>query len=765
MEKFNKFLIYLLVSAMIFTGLPLPHVSAAVLSDEDVVAADKGWLEDNFLTLNEYPYLPWLKTDLMLPPTGANGSQISWSSSNSSVLTDTGVVIRPAYSGANTVDVVLTATISLNDATAVSNFEASVVSLPGSLALQLEYEDTENIADLLQINGSAQAGVTDMSNANLFSLNNVSETAGSVFTKQKIQLAEDLSFSTFFLFDISSMYQNYDEGFTFTVQADASTSLGSGPFEAMGVPEGTPSISVEFDTKRDSDTATYEYEGTDTEQHIAVYLNGDYQHPLAVAPVAIYNMETGERNLSANQRFNVWIQYNGSTKKLEVFQVYEGLEDPTTPTLSADVDLSSVFQSAEGQVIRDVYPGFTGHGANAINVHASLYEWSFKNDPYPISFNLPPYTIRDLYRDAFQLELTSQTIDQTEGFAARLTAVLRDSLGQPVPGVPLVFTSNFGSLKTDPSGGFETFSSMNLVTNELGSATVLLTSLVEGNALVRCTAQGGTFSETSASLILTEEAKLNLDYDQLTSDILLQANQALNIVRSDLFLPTSGANGSSITWSSSNTSFLETTGKVTRPTLAEGDQVAILTARLSLGSFSRVKDFKVVIKINDADMVTSDATWLTDLRFLQLNPSLSEITTNLVMPTVGAAGSTISWVSSNEAVISATGFVNRPAYPASAIEVQLTATLAMGVESVDKTFTLTVLPTTATDYDLLQEAYDALSEESILNANTSLDQISTPRRPLPPKGIPNVNFCGGIPASMWAITASSTERLQVCSER
>jgi hypothetical protein len=89
MERFNKFLVCLLVSAIIFTGLPLPHVSAAVLSDEDVVAADKGWLEENFLILNDYPYLPWLKTDLMLPLTGSNGSQISWSSSNSSVLTDT----------------------------------------------------------------------------------------------------------------------------------------------------------------------------------------------------------------------------------------------------------------------------------------------------------------------------------------------------------------------------------------------------------------------------------------------------------------------------------------------------------------------------------------------------------------------------------------------------------------------------------------------------------------------------------------------------
>ncbi len=725
MERFNKFLICLLVSAIIFTGLPLQHVNAAVLSDDECVVADKLWLEENFLLLNDYPYLPWLKTDLMLPTTGLNGSQISWSSSNSSVLTNAGVVTRPAYSGINAVDVVLTATITKNAAATSSVFEASVVSLPGSLALQLDYEDLEYIANLVQINGSAQAGEVYISNPHLFSLNNSSETAGSVFTKQKIQLGEDLSFSTYFVFDITSTYFDYDEGFTFTVQADSSTVVGSGPYEAMGVPSAAPSISVEIDTKRDSDTATYEYAGSDTEQHIAVYLNGDYQHPLAIAPVAVYNLETGERHLSANQRFKVWIQYNGSSKKLEVLQVYEGLEDPTTPILSVDVDLNTIFQTSSGQPIRDVYPGFTGHGADAFSVHASLYEWSFKNDPYPISYDLPPYTIRDLYRDAFQLELTAQTIDAEEGFASQLTAVLRDSLAQPVPGVPLVFTSDFGTLTTAPAGGFDTLSVMNLVTDELGSATLLLTSPIEGNALIRCTAQGGAFAETTASLILTEEAKLNLDYNHLTPELLLQANRALNFVRSDLILPTSGANGSSITWSSSNTTFLDTTGKVTRPTLTEGDQVVILRALLSLGAFSRGKDFKVVIKINDADMVTSDANWLTDVRVLQLNPSLSEVTTNIAVPTVGAAGSTISWVSSNEEVISSTGFVNRPAYPNSAVEVQLTATIAMGVESMDKTFTMTVLPTAATDYDLLQEAYNALAEESILNANSSLNPISS----------------------------------------
>ena len=123
------------------------------------------------------------------------------------------------------------------------------------------------------------------------------------------------------------MYSRYDEGFTFTLQADSPTLLGTSELSSMGSPATSTSLSIEFD-KKDSETAEYEYHGLDTEHHIAVYVNGDYQHPIAIAPAAIYdNVGFTSQNFEANQRFKV-DQYDGTAKRIEIYQVYEGMDDP-----------------------------------------------------------------------------------------------------------------------------------------------------------------------------------------------------------------------------------------------------------------------------------------------------------------------------------------------------------------------------------------------------------------------------------------------------
>ncbi|HBN85093.1 MAG TPA: hypothetical protein DDZ89_14765, partial [Clostridiales bacterium] len=262
---------------------------APALSNAEAVAVDKAWLID---IMNGY-FLGWLQEDLILQANAISGSSITWSSSNTDLIDSEGKVNRPSYSGIHSYDVVLTATITKETASDTAVFDISVAPLFGSLAVELYYDDIDNISNSLKFNGTAESGVTYMSNTNLFSLNCNSEAAGSVFTKNKIQIADDLSFSTYFIFDIYSMYQDYDEGFTFTLQADSNTALGTGLFSSLGVPDISPSLSIEFDTKRDSESAAYEYQGTDTEQHLAVYTNGDYQNPISVAPAAISNLKDG----------------------------------------------------------------------------------------------------------------------------------------------------------------------------------------------------------------------------------------------------------------------------------------------------------------------------------------------------------------------------------------------------------------------------------------------------------------------------------------
>ena len=69
----------------------------------------------------------------------------------------------------------------------------------------------------------------------------------------------------------------------------------------------------------------------------------------------------------------------------------------------------------------------------------------------------------------------------------------------------------------------------------------------------------------------------------------------------------------------------------------------------------------------------------------------SRITSNLTLPTDGTRGTSISWSSSDSAIISTTGVVNRPAYGKGDTTVTLTATIKKGTATAVKSFTITVL--------------------------------------------------------------------------
>jgi arabinan endo-1,5-alpha-L-arabinosidase len=73
----------------------------------------------------------------------------------------------------------------------------------------------------------------------------------------------------------------------------------------------------------------------------------------------------------------------------------------------------------------------------------------------------------------------------------------------------------------------------------------------------------------------------------------------------------------------------------------------------------------------------------------------SGVIANLALPTEGTHQSSISWVSSNPAVISNSGVVTRPEAGAGNATVTLTATITKGAETATKTFSVTVKQQTA----------------------------------------------------------------------
>ncbi|MEN6327708.1 MAG: CFI-box-CTERM domain-containing protein [Syntrophomonas sp.] len=85
----------------------------------------------------------------------------------------------------------------------------------------------------------------------------------------------------------------------------------------------------------------------------------------------------------------------------------------------------------------------------------------------------------------------------------------------------------------------------------------------------------------------------------LTWDSISGANSAQDNVTANLVspLPTSGANGSTITWSANPGGWINTTtGEVTRPTSAQGDQTVTLTAAITKGEASDTMAFELTLK-------------------------------------------------------------------------------------------------------------------------------------------------------------------------
>jgi hypothetical protein len=111
----------------------------------------------------------------------------------------------------------------------------------------------------------------------------------------------------------------------------------------------------------------------------------------------------------------------------------------------------------------------------------------------------------------------------------------------------------------------------------------------------------------------TDAEKLAADNAWLSDEIILYGNTALDNVTWDLSLPAVGPNGSTISWSSTNSDVIMTDETVIRPSYTLGDQSITLTAVISNGA-SATKTFIIIEKAaepTDDEILNLDAEWLT----------------------------------------------------------------------------------------------------------------------------------------------------------
>ena len=166
----------------------------------------------------------------------------------------------------------------------------------------------------------------------------------------------------------------------------------------------------------------------------------------------------------------------------------------------------------------------------------------------------------------------------------------------------------------------------------------------------------------------------------------------------DLTLPQAGAQGTQFTWASSNEAVISKDGKVTRPAQ---DTMVTLTVTGTYGEATQTHDFVVTVPALRA--AGGDEAY-ADLQNLSLLP---EYINDIDLPTQGENGSTITWASSNEAVISKDGKVTRPAIGQPDAHLTLTATASYGEASQSRTFEVKVwaLVDTTTNEGMVKDAY------------------------------------------------------------
>jgi len=190
------------------------------------------------------------------------------------------------------------------------------------------------------------------------------------------------------------------------------------------------------------------------------------------------------------------------------------------------------------------------------------------------------------------------------------------------------------------------------------------------------------------------------DSVELTKESLLTGDFVMpDTIDADLVLPNTGRYGSSITWESSNPELIDpATGAVTRPVdVAENPKVTV-TATIESNGYTLKKSFDYyVLKSFSSDVafVAADMEKLTleDYQILSFDdPSADRVRYSLNLPSKLIFGSTISWRSSDESVLTSGGRVVRRPWDAEPATVTLTATVSYGSATEEKTFTFTVFP-------------------------------------------------------------------------
>ncbi|KAJ4704535.1 L-type lectin-domain containing receptor kinase VIII.2-like [Melia azedarach] len=194
--------------------------------------------------------------------------------------------------------------------------------------------------------------------------NSVRSSSGRVMYKKPIKLVGGnprnlASFSTNFSFSISKesgdglAFVMAPNGFNFRMAGNSSFGLSIGSDKSK-----FRVVAVEFDTLRDVDY------GDLNENHVGIDVG-------SLVSVKVTNVSSENILLNSNKKLNSWIDYEASSKRLEVRLSQSHTTKPVDPLLSYPIDLSKMWNDEE------VFVGLSSSNGNSTQT-CYLYSWSFK---------------------------------------------------------------------------------------------------------------------------------------------------------------------------------------------------------------------------------------------------------------------------------------------------------------------------------------------------------------------------------------------------
>ncbi|MEC1772500.1 immunoglobulin-like domain-containing protein [Schinkia azotoformans] len=239
--------------------------------------------------------------------------------------------------------------------------------------------------------------------------------------------------------------------------------------------------------------------------------------------------------------------------------------------------------------------------------------------------------------------------------------------------------------------------------NSAGDASVTLTAtIIKGGAIETKVFVVKVLKQTQTEAEAVASAKAALEIGHAIGD-------SINSVTQSVSLPTMGADGATITWTSDTTNVIGTDGTVTRPANSAGDASVTLTATITKGGATETKIF--VVKVlkqaqTDAEAV-ANAKAALEIGYAT-GDSVNAVTQNVTFTSAGADGAMIAWNSDTPSVIANDGTVTRPVNSTGDASVTLTATITKGGAIETKVFVVKVLKQSQTDAEAVANAKAAL---------------------------------------------------------